>query len=512
MRRDRPYASAASPSSDRATPPRTPSATSPCWSTAIRKPRSPGLSDATNLGRCSGASRTTSCPNVAGSAPTPSGSSTPVSSSSSAGSAPSASRTGPTAATLVAADGRQAGPFDRIVNATGFRPDLAMLSELRVDVDPVLQSARTLAPMIDPNVHSCGSVPPHGAAELAHPEPGFYIVGAKSYGRAPTFLLATGYEQVRSVVAELAGDRAAADDVQLILPETGVCSLDRSTDRATARVADPLDLITVPDAAVACCADPAIVGWGSSALAPGDPHPGDRAVGVVGRAVLRLRRRRTGDHRVTPGGPTASSPAPSRLGLLIAGFGAPPIATRARSVRSAARAHHGIARRDDRDARLRRRAEHRRAVPGLDRDRRRHGRNPVRACDGGARRTRPRPPTSHPRGPHRCRRPRQHRLRSARGMARRGRSAGARRSPCSASAVGCSPPFSTASCCPPAHAHSAATQVAHLPAPPVDRSSAAAAERGPLRAGRDDRHHRLPDRFARRTAALISRWPRRRSA
>jgi len=48
-------------------------------------------------------------------------------------------------------------------------------------------------------------VPPHGADELRHPEPGFYIVGMKSYGRAPTFLMLTGYEQVRSVVAEIAG-------------------------------------------------------------------------------------------------------------------------------------------------------------------------------------------------------------------------------------------------------------------------------------------------------------------
>lgn len=45
----------------------------------------------------------------------------------------------------------------------------------------------------------------------------------KSYGRAPTILMATGYEQVRSVVATLAGDMAAADDVRLVLPETGVC-------------------------------------------------------------------------------------------------------------------------------------------------------------------------------------------------------------------------------------------------------------------------------------------------
>lgn len=159
-------------------------------------------------------------------------------------------RNGPDGATLVAADGREAGPFDRIVAATGFRPDVSMLAELRVDVDPALESARALAPLIDPNVHSCGSVPPHGAAELAHPERGLYVVGAKSYGRAPTFLLATGYEQVRSVVAELAGDHTAAADVQLILPETGVCSLDRtpSTLPTTVDAAD-----TVPDVQSACC-------------------------------------------------------------------------------------------------------------------------------------------------------------------------------------------------------------------------------------------------------------------
>ena len=62
--------------------------------------------------------------------------------------------------------------------------------------------------------------------ELAHPEPGFTIVGSKSYGRAPTFLMATGYEQVRSVVADIAGDHEAARDVRLVLPETGVCNSD----------------------------------------------------------------------------------------------------------------------------------------------------------------------------------------------------------------------------------------------------------------------------------------------
>ena len=113
---------------------------------------------------------------------------------------------------------------DRIVVATGFRPNLAFLRELRVSLDPAVESPPALAPLIDPNLHSCGTVPPHGAAELAHPEHGFYIVGSKSYGRAPTFLMVTGYEQVRSVVAEIAGDHAAARDVRLSLPETGVCN------------------------------------------------------------------------------------------------------------------------------------------------------------------------------------------------------------------------------------------------------------------------------------------------
>jgi thioredoxin reductase len=113
---------------------------------------------------------------------------------------------------------------DEIIAATGARPDLTMLRELRLALDPSLESAQTLAPMIDPNIHSCGTVRPHGEAELRHPEKDFYIVGMKSYGRAPTFLLATGYEQVRSVVAALVGDWEAARDVRLTLPETGVCS------------------------------------------------------------------------------------------------------------------------------------------------------------------------------------------------------------------------------------------------------------------------------------------------
>jgi hypothetical protein len=113
-----------------------------------------------------------------------------------------------------------------VVTATGFRPDLSILSEVRLALDPGLEAPVQLAPLIDPAFHSCGSVPPHGYRELAHPEPGLFVVGMKAYGRAPTFLITTGNEQVRSIAAYLAGDLAAADEVQLVLPETGVCSTD----------------------------------------------------------------------------------------------------------------------------------------------------------------------------------------------------------------------------------------------------------------------------------------------
>lgn len=125
---------------------------------------------------------------------------------------------------VVDADRVAHGPFDEIIAVTGFRPDLAMLGELRLDLDPAVESPRALAPLIDPNVHSCGTVPPHGAEALRHPETGVYVVGMKSYGRAPTFLMLTGYEQVRSVVAALTGDLEAARRVELTLPATGVCS------------------------------------------------------------------------------------------------------------------------------------------------------------------------------------------------------------------------------------------------------------------------------------------------
>jgi thioredoxin reductase len=146
---------------------------------------------------------------------------------------------------------------DRVIVATGFRPDLSFLREVRLGLDPAVEATPALAPLIDPNLHSCGTVRPHGEAELRHPEAGFYIAGMKSYGRAPTFLMATGHEQVRSIAAFLAGDVEAARRVELVLPETGVCSTDRLPAGTAAACCGPAEAALPVPATVAagggCC-------------------------------------------------------------------------------------------------------------------------------------------------------------------------------------------------------------------------------------------------------------------
>jgi N-acetylglutamate synthase-like GNAT family acetyltransferase len=166
--------------------------------------------------------------------------------------------------------------IDQIICATGQRPDLSLAAELRLKLDPWLESSEALGPLIDPNLHSCGTVRPHGHRELSHPEPGFYTIGVKSYGRAPTFLMATGFEQARSVVAALAGDTEAADRVELDLPETGVCSVGGS---ATEGVGDAAccGSAEAPSTANAAAGTPAVAaagcGSGSSCGVPAKARP-----------------------------------------------------------------------------------------------------------------------------------------------------------------------------------------------------------------------------------------------
>jgi thioredoxin reductase len=150
-------------------------------------------------------------------------------------------------------DNGQSTQVDEIVVATGLRPDLSILREVRTSLDPALDCPRVLAPLIDPNVHSCGSVRPHGALELEQPDTGLFLAGMVSYGRAPTFLLATGYEQVRSIAAFIAGDIEAARRVELDLPETGVCSSNLVREDSSACCGGP------SPAKTACCSQDADV-------------------------------------------------------------------------------------------------------------------------------------------------------------------------------------------------------------------------------------------------------------
>ena len=140
---------------------------------------------------------------------------------------------------------------DELIVATGFRPDLDFVRELRIQLDPTIECPPALTPLIDPNEHSCGTVRPHGARELAQAEPAFYFAGMKSYGRAPTFLMITGYEQVRSIVADIAGDREAAERVELVLPETGVCNRTAAPDANNCCGGPALSAVD------ACCVDDA---------------------------------------------------------------------------------------------------------------------------------------------------------------------------------------------------------------------------------------------------------------
>jgi hypothetical protein len=165
---------------------------------------------------------------------------------------------------------------DEIIVCAGFRPNLDMLNEVRLGLDSWLECTSALAPLIDPNEHSCGTVRPHGARELAHPEKDFFVVGMKSYGRARTFLLATGYEQTRSVTAFLAGDFEAAARVELELPETGVCNTTASTDSAAG-----------------CCGGPAPVGVDACCVKDADAKAaGDSGCGCSPQPLLQLSARK----------------------------------------------------------------------------------------------------------------------------------------------------------------------------------------------------------------------------
>jgi NADPH-dependent 2,4-dienoyl-CoA reductase/sulfur reductase-like enzyme len=98
------------------------------------------------------------------------------------------------------------GAFDVVVGLTGYRPDLTFLSELALEISPVSEGAGPLQRALS-GVTDCLSVPEVRDADLRSGEPGFALVGAKSYGRLSTFLLRTGRAQLERVLDQI-GARA----------------------------------------------------------------------------------------------------------------------------------------------------------------------------------------------------------------------------------------------------------------------------------------------------------------
>jgi hypothetical protein len=207
--------------------------------------------------------------------------------------------------TILDEAGSTLAAVDEVVAVTGFRPDPTLLGELRLDLDPIMEAPRALAPLIDPNVHSCGTVPPHGAAELAQPEPGLYVVGMKSYGRAPTFLMLTGYEQVRSIACALTGDPVGARRVELTLPATGVCGAPASDPRLPGVASEP---------GASCCGGPAPAGVDACCAQDAEA----KAVGQdgCGCGSASVTEAGPGGEEATTGGPARNAPQLVPVGAL----------------------------------------------------------------------------------------------------------------------------------------------------------------------------------------------------
>jgi thioredoxin reductase len=92
---------------------------------------------------------------------------------------------------------------DEIVALTGYRPDLSFLSELPLEIAPSTEGTARLTAALA-NVTDCLSVPTLSPRDLESGEPGFHFAGAKSYGRARTFLLQTGYAQLETILDRIA--------------------------------------------------------------------------------------------------------------------------------------------------------------------------------------------------------------------------------------------------------------------------------------------------------------------
>ncbi len=102
--------------------------------------------------------------------------------------------------------GGESRVYDQVVVAAGYKPQYSMTSELQLEFHPVFECPAGMSAVVEAAQHACSEVPSHGEVELRHPEKDFYIVGMRSFGRASSFFLVAGYEQVRTIAARLAGN------------------------------------------------------------------------------------------------------------------------------------------------------------------------------------------------------------------------------------------------------------------------------------------------------------------
>ena len=96
---------------------------------------------------------------------------------------------------------------DRVLALVGYRPDLSLFRELQVHLCYTSEGTMALASAIlaaqskEPEAAlGCLGQIPHGPETLKNPEPDFYVLGAKSYGRNPNFLLSVGHQQIDDVM------------------------------------------------------------------------------------------------------------------------------------------------------------------------------------------------------------------------------------------------------------------------------------------------------------------------
>ena len=90
---------------------------------------------------------------------------------------------------------------DRIIANVGFRPDRSLYEELQVHECYATQGPIKLAAALLGEASSdCLAQTGHGVETLCNPEPGFFILGAKSYGRDSRFLINIGLQQIRDVI------------------------------------------------------------------------------------------------------------------------------------------------------------------------------------------------------------------------------------------------------------------------------------------------------------------------